>query len=125
MLIRIYLAATAITFLAFGLWSIAVPLDMASQLGVEVAGPNGAFEMRGIYGGVSLGAAALCAAGVLRVAMQLPALWFLATYMGGYCGARVIAWVLGGPPTPSFMTFIAFEALVLAGAIAGLRWRTF
>ena len=55
MLIRLFLAFMALMFLAFGAWSLADPLGMTSQLDVTVSGPNAAFEMRGLFGGVSLG----------------------------------------------------------------------
>lgn len=120
MAIRIFLALVALSFVGFGFWSLISPLSMASSLGVDVSGPNGAFEMAGIYGGVSLGAAALTAAGALSASMTRPALWFLVAYMGGYCLARPIAWIMHGAPTSAFYTFIAFEAAVLVGAIASL-----
>lgn len=120
---RIFLALVGLMFVAFGLWSLMDPLGMASSLGVEVGGPNGAFEMAGIYGGVSLGAAALALAGAALTNMTRPALWFLVTYMGGYCFARVVAWMLHGAPTSDFYAFIAFEAAVLVGAIASLLVR--
>ncbi len=123
MITRIFLALVGLMFVAFGLWSLVDPLGMASSLGVEVGGPNGAFEMAGIYGGVSLGAAALTLAGAALSGMTRPALWFLVTYMGGYCFARVVAWLLHGAPTSDFYAFIAFEAAVLVGAIASLRVR--
>lgn len=121
MWIRIFLLLVALAFLAFGLWALADPIGMASGLGVEVGGPNGAYELRGIYGGVSLGAAALTGAGALLPSLRQPALWFLVAYMGGYIFARGAALLLGGPPTADFAAFIAFEALVLAGALASLR----
>jgi len=120
MITRIFLALVGLMFIAFGLWSLMDPLGMTSSLGVEVGGPNGAFEMAGIYGGVSLGAAALSLAGAVLTNMTRPALWFLVTYMGGYCFARVVAWLLHGAPTSDFYAFIAFEAAVLVGAIAAL-----
>lgn len=120
MITRIYLALVGLMFIAFGYWSLTDPLGMTSSLGVEVGGPNGAFEMAGIYGGVSLGAAALSLAGAALSSMARPALWFLVTYMGGYCFARVAAWLLHGGPTSDFYAFIAFEAAVLIGAIAAL-----
>jgi len=123
MITRIFLALVGLMFIAFGLWSLMDPLGMTSSLGVEVGGPNGAFEMAGIYGGVSLGAAALSLAGAALSSMTRPALWFLVTYMGGYCFARVAAWLLHGAPTSDFYAFIAFEAAVLIGAIASLRVR--
>lgn len=121
MLIRIFLALMALMFAAFGLWSLLQPLEMAAGLGVTVGGPNGAYELRGIYGGVSLGAALLCTAGTLRTGLRLPALWFLVTYFGGYIFARAAALLLGPPPTANFAAFIAFEALGLVLAVLALR----
>lgn len=121
MITRSYLALVGLMFVAFGFWSLTDPLGMTSSLGVEVGGPNGAFEMAGIYGGVSLGAAGLTLAGAALSKMTRPALWFLVTYMGGYCFARVAAWLLHGGPTSDFYSFIAFEATVLVGALIALR----
>ncbi len=121
MLIRIFLALMALMFVAFGLYSFLNPLGMAAGLGVEVGGPNGAYELRGIYGGVSLAAGLLCGAGALRAALRQPALWFLVVYMAGYVFARAAALLLGPPPTPSFAVFIAFEAISLLLAAAALR----
>ena len=53
LLIKIFLAAMALMFTAFGGWSLLDPLGMTSQLNVEINGPNGSFEIRGIFGGVS------------------------------------------------------------------------
>lgn len=121
MLTRIFLAFTALMFAAFGLWSLLSPLGMAASLGVEVGGPNGAYELRGIYGGVSLAAALLCASGAVLAGLRRPALWFIVTYMGGYVFARAAALLLGPPPTPAFAVFIAFETVSLVLAAAALR----
>lgn len=121
MLIRIFLALMALMFAAFGLYSFLNPLGMAGGLGVDVGGPNGAYEMRGIYGGVSLAAALLCASGALKAGMRLPALWFLATYMGGYVFARAAALLLGPAPTPGFAVFIIFEVVSLVLSALALR----
>lgn len=121
MLIRIFLALMALMFAAFGLYSLLNPIQMASGLGVDVGGPNGAYELRGIYGGVSLAAGLLCGAGAARPALRQPALWFLVVYMGGYVFARAAALILGPPPTPDFAAFIAFEAVSLLLAAAALR----
>lgn len=119
--VRLFLIVIALAYTAFGLWSLFTPIQMAAQLGVEVAGPNGAYEMRGIYGGVSLGAAALAAAGAISAQMTRPALWFLVAFMGGYVFARLAALALGPGPTPIFYAYVGFEVAVLAGALAGLR----
>ena len=123
MLIRVYLALAALMFAAFGVYSLLAPVRMAAGLSVEIGGPNGAYEAAGVYGGVSLGAAMLTAAGAALMRYTRPALWFIAAYMGGYCIARAAACPLHGPPTAQYIPFIAFEAAMLAAAIVGLRAR--
>ena len=120
---RIFLGVMALMFIAFGFFSLLRPEVMTSSLGVDIGGPNGTFEIRGIFGGVSLGAAALCAAGTLKTSMVRPALWFLIAYMGGYCLARLASVGLGDLPTPSTWRFVAFEAVSLVIALIALRQR--
>lgn len=121
MLIRFFLGAIALTYIAFGVFSLVYPDNMTASLGVDVGGPNGSFEMRGVFGGVSLGAAALCLAGALRANMIRPALWFIVAYMGGYCFARLASVGLGDLPTPGTWRFVAFEAVTLIIASFALR----
>lgn len=111
-IIRIFLLLTAAMFFAFGGWSILDPVGMTSQLGVIVGGISGTFEMRGIYGGVSLGAAALCLAGGLKQSLSRPALWFIATYMGGYCIGRAASFFAGDTAEASSWMFAGFEAVM-------------
>lgn len=118
---RLFLGAMALMFIAFGLFSLLRPETMTASLGVEVSGPNGTFEMRGIFGGVSLGAAGLCLAGTLRHTMVRPALWFIIAYMGGYCLARAASVMLGDLPEPATWRFVAFEALALLAALIAIR----
>jgi hypothetical protein len=120
MLIRSYLALMAAMYAAFGLWSLLQPLAMAASLGVEVGGPNGAYELRGVYGGISLASALFCAAGAVRDSLLRPALWFITVYMGGYLFARAAALLLGPPPV-GYSAFIAFEALSFLLAVLSLR----
>lgn len=121
MYVKLFLGLVAALFALFGAVSLANPIGMAESLGVAVGGPNGAYELRGIYGGVSLAAALLCAGGALRAAFRLPAIWFLIIYMGGYVFARGFALLLGPAPTSVYIGFVAFEVAVLAGAVLALR----
>lgn len=121
MYVKLFLGLVAALFALFGAVSLANPIGMAESLGVAVGGPNGAYELRGIYGGVSLAAALLCAGGALRAAFRLPAIWFLIIYMGGYVFARGFALLLGPAPTSVYIGFVAFEVAVLAGAALALR----
>lgn len=121
MYVKLFLGLIAALLALFGAVALANPIGMTASLGVQVSGPNGAYELRGIYGGVSLAAALLCAGGALRPSLKAPALWFLIVYMGGYVFARAAALLLGPPPTSDYIGFIAFEVIVLAGAILSLR----
>lgn len=120
MLIRTYLVLMAALFAAFGLWALFEPVAMAARLGVEVGGPNGAYELRGVYGGISLAAALMCLTGALRDPLRGPALWFITVYMGGYVFARAAALLLGPPPV-GYAAFIAFEVISLLAALVSLR----
>ena len=82
-------------FIAFGFWSITAPVGMTARLGVEAGGIAGTFELRGIYGGVSLGIAILCGLGALRPRFEFPALCAVAAYMGGYVIGRGASFLYG------------------------------
>lgn len=112
MITRIFLAFTALTFIAFGFWSITDPVGMTSRLGVTAGGVAGTFEMRGIYGGVSLGAAILCALGALRPKFEFPALCFIAAYMGGYVMGRAASFAYGDSALASNWQFAGFELVM-------------
>lgn len=112
MINRIFLALTALMFFAFGLWSITDPVGMTARLGVEAGGVSGVFEMRGVFGGVSLGAAALCALGALQQRFEFPALCFIGTYMGGYVIGRGASFVSGDTALASNWYFAGFEAVM-------------
>ncbi|MEM5518380.1 DUF4345 family protein [Henriciella sp. AS95] len=122
---RLFLGLIALLFIAFGLWSLFDPLGMTAQLGVETSGPNNVFEMRGIYGGVSLGAAALTGMGALQPAkFERPALWFLAAYMGGYTLSRAVSLIAGDTPTATSWAFASFEVLTFILTCVALRSRS-
>ncbi|MEL6857849.1 MAG: DUF4345 family protein [Pseudomonadota bacterium] len=115
---RIFLALTALMFTAFGFWSITDPAGMTARLGVTVGGTSGLFEMRGIFGGVSLGAALLCAFGALRARFEFPALCFIAAYMGGYVLGRGASFVYGDTALQSNWIFAGFEGVMFVIAAA-------
>lgn len=117
MINRIFLALTAAMFLAFGFWSITDPVGMTARLGVEVGGPSGVFEMRGVFGGISLGAAALCLLGALRQRFEFAALCFIAAYMGGYVIGRAASFLAGDAAMDSNWIFAGYEALMFAIAM--------
>lgn len=117
MMTRIFLGLTALMFLAFGIWSITDPVGMTSRLGVEIGGVAGTFELRGIYGGVSLGAAALCALGTFRSRFEFPALCFVTAYMGGYVIGRAASFAFGDSALASNWQFAGFELIMFVIAV--------
>lgn len=112
MISRIFLFITALMFIAFGFWSITDPAGMTQRLGVTIGGTSGIFEMRGIYGGVSLGAAALCLLGGLKARFEFAALCFIATYMGGYIVGRAASFAYGDSAGSSNWFFAGYELLM-------------
>jgi hypothetical protein len=112
MITRIFLFFTALMFIAFGLWSITDPVGMTARLGVSPEGVAGIFEMRGIYGGVSLGAALLCLLGGLRARFEFAALCFIAAYMGGYVLGRGASFFFGDTALASNWYFAGFELVM-------------
>lgn len=124
MIARLYLAFTALTFAAFGLWSLFDPAGMTAQLQVSVSGVSGIFEMRGIYGGVSLGAATLCLLGANSTKFRFAGLCFVAAYMGGYVIGRAASLAMGDSAATSNWGFAIFEAVMCVLAILLLRRQT-
>ena len=112
MIVRIFLALTALMYIAFGYWSITDPVGLVTRLGVEIGGPSGVFEMRGIFGGVSLGA--------LRARIEFAALCGIAAYMGGYVIGRSASFFYGDSALSSNWYFAGFEAVmfIIAAVLA-------
>ena len=123
MIVRFFLALTALMYIASGFWSITDPVGMVTRLGVEIGGPSGVFEMRGIFGGVSLGLALLCALGAMRARFEFAALCGIAAYMGGYVLGRGASFVYGDSALSSNWYFAGFEAVmfIIAAVLAARK----
>ncbi len=117
---RAYLALVGISFIAFGGWFLLMPLAAASQLGLEISGENASFEIRGIYGGVSLGFALIALTGAALPAYTRHALFAATSYFGGYTLARVFSFTSGEFPVGAFLYYAIFEIVMAALAILGL-----
>lgn len=120
---RLFLSLNAILFLGFGVYTFTNPgaiVDMIAPGGVDA---DGVYELRSNYGGVSIGAGLLCLAGVIRAAVQRPALFFLFAYTGGYAFGRVIAFALSGGVVPSLplIGYGVFEIVTATVAFVLLR----
>ncbi|MDG1825201.1 MAG: DUF4345 family protein [Henriciella sp.] len=120
---RIFLTVLAIMFIAFGFWSITDPVGMTTQLGVEVGGDAGVFEMRGVFGGISLGGAILCLLGAFKDRFTFAALCFVTTYMGGYAIGRAASLIAGDSAPSSSWIFagLEFVAFVFAAILTARK----
>ena len=113
-MVRIFLIANAIGFIVFGAAAFLWPVDLANSLGIVAGGPHGVYEVRGVYGGVSIAAGFLYALGGFSASYTRPALLFLMVYTGGYFAARIAALPFDGAPEPYFMAFVAYEGVTAA-----------
>ena len=117
MLERIFLGLTALMYFAFGGWSLIDPVGMTTQLGTTIGGESGVFEMRGIYGGVSLGGALLCSLAAFSADFRRAGLAFIAAYMGGYVIGRSASFFAGDTAGFSNWAFAGFEAVMFVAAL--------
>lgn len=111
---RAYLALAGLALAAFGLWFLIDPIAGAARLGLIVSGDNAAYELRGIYGGVSLALAASALAGAIRPALIRAAFWPVLAYFGGYTFARLFSILHGEIPTGPYIAYTAFEVAMFA-----------
>lgn len=118
---RIFLLLQALSFGGFGLSIFFQPHILIEMLGAPSMSSDGIYEIRGVYGGVSIGAAFLYLAGFLKTHMERPALYFVLAYTGGYALARIAALPLDGIPGPKLIFFAGFEIISAFIAIYLLR----
>lgn len=118
---RIFLLLQAVSFLGFGGLMFFNPHILIDLLGATSVSSDGVYEIRGIYGGVSIGAGLLFLAGYLKTHMQRPALYFILAYTGGYALARIAALPLDGIPSGKLIFFAGFEIVSALIALYLLR----
>lgn len=111
---RLFLIANGLGFIFYGLVTFFAPLIMAEALDVVAGGPNGVYEFRGVYGGVSTAAGILYVLGAFNAHYTRPALLFILVYTGGYFAARIAAMPLDGIPQPEMLGFVAYEGIAAA-----------
>ena len=118
---RTILLVYAVLFGGFGLYAFFTPEALAAGLGAPSVSSDGLYELRGVYGGVSVGIALLCLSAVFRETMQRPALYMLLAYTGGYVLARIFALPLDGAPSFRLVGFTGFEIVTSLLSIVLLR----
>jgi hypothetical protein len=117
------IALTAIAFGAFGLLLLVRPETLA-VVGVQIARPAGAVELRGFYGGLELGLAVFFALALGRPTWHVPALVLQLGALGGAVAGRLVGLVVDGGWEPWIAALLIAEAggaAMGALALAGLK----
>jgi hypothetical protein len=122
-LARLSIALTAIAFGAFGLLLLVRP-EALEVVGVQIARPAGAVELRGFYGGLELGLAVFFALALGRPTWHVPALVVQVGALGGAVAGRLIGLVVVGGWEPWIAALLIAEAggaALGALALVGLK----
>jgi hypothetical protein len=118
---RVFLLATGLLFVAFGVAYLVAPVPMAALADLGVASPLAVIEMRGFYGGQLVGLGALVLLGARRSAFVAPALLLLLASLGGTALGRLVGVLASGSLPAIIAVALAME---LAGALGALAlWR--
>ena len=121
MVAKLFLGASALIWLPYGLFCFASPGFLADAAGVGALSATGTTELRAMYGGLQAAIGAMALAALLRPALVAPALWMLGALATGLASARLIGAALDGAWTSYTFGGLAFEIPTLAVAWALLR----
>ena len=93
-MLRLFLGASALLWLPYGLFCFFDPGYLAEAAGVTSTTPTGTIELRAMYGGLQAALGVLAGAALLRVALRRPALLTLAFVGAGLFTARLLGAVM-------------------------------
>jgi hypothetical protein len=94
MLLRLFLAASALVWLPYGVWCFFAPGFLAEAAGVAATSTTGTIEIRAMYGGLQAALGVLAGAALLHPPLQRPALVALAFLCAGLFTARLVGALL-------------------------------
>lgn len=114
---RISILLTALAFGGFGILLLIAP-QVLGTVGVEIARPAGAAELRAFYGGLELGIAAFFFLALARPAWHRAALNLQVLGLGGVAIARAIGVLLGGGEGLIYLLLAAEAGGALVGMLA-------
>jgi hypothetical protein len=89
-MLRLFLAASALVWLPYGLFCFLAPGSLAGAAGVDATSATGTIELRAMYGGLQAAIGVLAGVGALRASLQRPALVALAFLCAGLFTARLL-----------------------------------
>jgi Domain of unknown function (DUF4345) len=118
---RIFLSATALVYLGFGLWGLLSPEAMVANFGIVLGGPDGATMIRASYGGFLIGDGLLfgwCAMAEMRNRIGLVAVVLLTLPI---LLSRLAGMVLDRAASPYHQTYAGIELIGVCVALFLLR----
>lgn len=115
---RLFVGLAAGLFAATGLGFLVAPTELAAGLGLESTGPGGLVALRADLGGLFLGMALLCGAGL--AARRRSWLAAAAVMLGAIALGRVAGWLANGRADGGVLPLV-IELAAIASLIAVLR----
>jgi hypothetical protein len=117
---REFLWATAVVFIAFGLWGLLSPAAMVRNFGITLTSPDAATMIRASYGGFLIGEGLLfawCALVPERIRFGLMAVVLTTTPI---LLSRLLGMAIDGAMSPYHKVYVAIELVGVAVALVFL-----
>lgn len=114
---RLVCLLSALPFAGIGMAFIAFPVEMGRLVGLDVTNVTADNDLRGVYGGLSLGCAALLAWCGLREERVFVGVHAQVFTFGGLVVGRAVSLVIAGPPG---RLGFALHGAEIVGLICGL-----
>jgi multidrug transporter EmrE-like cation transporter len=115
-MLRLFLAASALIWLPYGLVCFFAPTFLAEIAGVASTSTTGTIEIRAMYGGLQAALGVLAGAAVYQQSLQRPALLTLSFVCAGLFMARLLGAVLDAQFSSYTVMGLLFELLSSAFA---------
>jgi hypothetical protein len=109
--LRLFLAASALLWLPYGVFCFFTPGFLADVAGVASTSSTGTIELRAMYGGLQAALGILAGAALFRPSLQRPALVALAFLCAGLFMARLLGALLGAEFSSYTAMGLLFEIL--------------
>lgn len=120
-LARATLCLFAAGLLGFGTLFLVAPTSLTPMVEVSLPTSSAQTEVRGAYGGLSLGTALFFLICARRRSWLRPGITALVLVSGGLTAGRILGLLVDGPAIPSIYTLILAEGAVCAMGLVALR----
>lgn len=116
-LTRLFLLATGLLSVVFGVAYLFAPIPMASLADLDPSTPLAVIEVRGFYGGQLVGLGGFILLGVWRSAFVTPALLLIAASLGGTALGRMVGVFASGSLPAIIVGALILELLATVVAL--------